>query len=256
MIPYIEEPHLVLGPISLSGFGMLVCLAVVVGFKLVVHRAPRLGIDPEVAASVLTWTLVWGFVGSHVFDVIAYSPATVLRDPLELLRIWGSMSSFGGILSGLMAAWWVMHRRGMPLDQRVAFVELVGFAFPFAWIFGRMGCAFDHHHLGVESTHWLAVAFPDGPRFDMGLLEMLYTLCIAAVFALLNRRDRTPPFFLGLFFVLYGPVRFFLDTLRVGDARYLQLNWTPGQFLSLAVTLFGGWLLWYAYRRAAATPQA
>jgi phosphatidylglycerol:prolipoprotein diacylglycerol transferase len=84
------------------------------------------------------------------------------------------------------------------------------------------------------------VRFPDGPRFDLGLLELLFTLFISALFLALDQRPRPTGFFIALFFALYGPVRFALDVLRIGDTRYF--GWTPGQYVSIAAALFGAWL--------------
>jgi phosphatidylglycerol:prolipoprotein diacylglycerol transferase len=90
------------------------------------------------------------------------------------------------------------------------------------------------------------VRFPDGPHFDLGLLELLYTIVLAALFLLLDRRPRPTGFFVGLFFTLYGPVRFALDTLRTGDERYL--GWTPGQYASVAAALLGVTLLFRVFQ--------
>jgi phosphatidylglycerol:prolipoprotein diacylglycerol transferase len=248
---------LTLGPVAISAYAVLVCIAIVVGMELVVRRAPRVGLSRESASSLVGWTIVWGFVGARVFEVVAYQPDMLREDPLEILRVWRSWSSFGGIVAGLAAAIVVMRRRGMPAGARLHFLDLVAFAFPFAWIFGRAGCALRHDHLGIRSDHWLAVAFPDGARFDLGLLELLYTLPIAALFAWLGRSERPAGFFMGLFFALYGPMRFFLDTLRTEDARYL--SWTPAQYLCVLTTLGGVALLVAALRReagAAAGPGA
>jgi phosphatidylglycerol:prolipoprotein diacylglycerol transferase len=250
VIPYVEEPTLGLGPLTLTAFGLLVCLAVWVGVEVVVRRAPRFGLDPDAARSLVVWTIVWGFVGSHVFEVLAYQPGALRREPIELLRellhVWGSMSSFGGMAGGIAAALLIMWRRGMGAGQMLRFVDLLAFAFPFAWSFGRLGCALRHDHLGVASQSWLAVAFPGGPRFDLGLLELLYTLLVAAAFAILGRRARPPGFFLGLFFSAYGPVRFLLDTLRSEDLRHL--GWTPAQYLCIASSVAGAWILARALR--------
>jgi phosphatidylglycerol:prolipoprotein diacylglycerol transferase len=254
MLPYIAIPPLELGPVTIEAFSVLVCIAVIVGFEIVVRRAPHFGLSSDAASSLVAWTIFWGFVGSHVFDVLAYEPELVLENPLELLKVWSSMSSFGGMSSSMLAAWLLMRRRKMSGRDALAFVDLVGFAFPFAWIFGRMGCALAHHHVGIASQHWLAVAFPEGARFDLGLLELLYTLPIAILFAFLARRRWPHPFFLGLFFLLYGPVRFGLDTLRAYDARYL--GWTPGQYMALLALVSGALLLTVAWRRGTDAAEA
>jgi len=246
MIPYIEQPALTIRSYTIYSFGVLVGIATVVGFEIVVRRAPKVGLDGAAAASLAVWTLIWGLVGSHVFDVVAYRPQLLTTHPLEVFKVWGSMSSVGGIMGGLLGGFLVMQWRGLPRADRVRFLDSVAFAFPFAEIFGRGGCALAHDHLGIESTHWLAVQFPSGPRFDVGLLEFLCFLVIGGVFALLDRYPRPSGFFLGLFFTLYGPARFALDTLRTGEARYF--GWTPAQYLALLATVAGVALLVAIFR--------
>ncbi len=241
MIPYIAPPSLELGPVSIPAFTLLALTAVVVGFEIVVRRAPRIGLEANEVASLVGWTILMGLLASHAIDTLAYYPERAVRDPLELLRIWNGMSSFGGMLGGVGTASFLMWRRGWSRDKRLTFIDGLAFAFPFAWIFGRLGCALAHDHLGVASSHFLAVRFPQGPRLDLGLLELLVTLPIAALFLALDRKPRRPPFFLGLFFAIYGPIRFALDALRVQDVRYL--GWTPGQYASIVVTFLAVVLL-------------
>lgn len=232
MFPYVEQPVFHVGSHPIAAFQILVCLAVIVGHEVVVRRCARLGVtDRDTASSLTAWTIFAGFVASHVFDVLAYDPRAVLADPLVLLKIWGSMSSFGGIFGGMLAAVVVARRHRLSARQVFAYVDTVAFAFPFAWIFGRMGCALAHDHLGIRTDHWLAVRFPDGPRLDLGLLELLFTIAIAGLFLLLDRRRRPVGFYLATFFTLYGPVRFLMDRLRTEDARYL--GWTPGMYASV-----------------------
>ena len=249
MFPYLEQPSLSLGNYTLYFFQVAVCTAVILGYEIVVRRGPRLGLDDEQTAGILAWVILWGFVGSHVFDTLAYYPERVLADPLELFKIWGSMSSFGGMMGGILAAGFLVRRHGWSGRQGLILIDSIGFAFPFAWIFGRLGCALAHDHMGIATDHWLGVQFPEGTRFDLGLLEFLYTVPIAGLFFVLDRKPRPAGFFLGLFLTLYGPVRFVLDTLRTGDARYL--SWTPGQYIAILATLGGAALLISALRRPA-----
>jgi len=246
MFPYLEQPSLTLGSYTLYFFQVAVCTAVIVGYEIVVRRAPKLGLDEEQTASLVAWVILFGFVGSHVFDVLAYYPERVLADPLELFKIWGSMSSFGGMMGGMLAAVVITRMRGWRVQDAWKLVDAIGFAFPFAWVFGRLGCALAHDHLGRATDHWLGVRFPEGTAFDLGLLELLYTIPVAALFAILDRKPRPTGFFLGLFLALYGPVRFAMDTLRTGDARYL--GWTPGQYVSIFALLAGATILVRALR--------
>jgi phosphatidylglycerol:prolipoprotein diacylglycerol transferase len=80
---------------------------------------------------------------------------------------------------------------------------------------------------------------------------------IAGFFHLLGRRGRRPPgFYVGLLAIVYAPVRFLFDFLRIVDVRYGGL--TPGQWGALAVMGLGVFILVRAYKKgeAEASPVA
>lgn len=237
MLPYIEHPTLDLGFYRLEAFPVLVGAAVVAEFQIVLRRAPRRGIDRETASSLAGWAIFLGLLGAHLFDLFVYYPDRFLANPLTILMPWRGISSFGGMLGGLLGLLFMMHRRGLSARDRLRFLDCLMFALPFTLALGRLGCALQHDHLGASSGHWLAVAFPDGPRFDLGALEFAYASLMCIAFLAADLRRWPDGFFVGLFFALYGPARFAMDALRVGDVRYL--GWTPGQYLALLATLLG-----------------
>lgn len=250
MLPYIEHPTLDLGFYRLQAFPVLVGAALIAQFQITLRRAPQVGIDRRTASTLLGWAIGLGIVGAHVFEMLAYQPQRLRADPLSLFRIWDGISSFGGMLGGLLGLYLVMRRKRMSPQEMLRFTDCLIFALPFTLALGRLGCGLLHDHVGISSTHWLAVAFPDGPRFDLGLLEFFYVSLIAVMFAVLGRRRWPDGFFIGLFFASYGPVRFVLDSLRVSEARYF--DWTPGQYLSLLATVVGLWTLFTVLRPRAA----
>ena len=235
MIPYLEHPTLDLGFYTIEAFRTLVLVAIIVQFEMTVRRAPRFDIPRETASALVGWAIGLGLVSAHVFDVVTYFPEKLVEDPLEIFRVWGSLSSTGGMLGGLAGLAFVARRRGLSGDDLLGFVDVVIFALPFTLAIGRLGCGLQHDHLGVPSTSPLAVAFPAGPRFDLGLLEFFWVTGIAITFLVLDRAPRRPGFWLAAFFALYAPVRFGLDFLRTGDATYAGL--TPAQYLAIGATL-------------------
>lgn len=249
MLPYIENPVLDLGFYRLEAFPVLVGAAVITEFQIVMRRGPRFGIDRETTSTLAGWAIFLGLLGAHLFDLFVYYPERFLANPLVILMPWRGISSMGGMLGGILGLLLVMQLRALSALDRLRFVDCLLFALPFTLALGRLGCALQHDHLGVSANHWLAVAFPDGPRFDLGLLEFLYVSAMGGVFLLVDRKRWPDGFFIGLFFALYGPVRFLMDALRVGDVRYL--GWTPGQYLSVLATGVGLLILVLAFRRGA-----
>ena len=247
MIPYIPHPTIEIGGYELTAFRTLVLLAVLVHFFMVVRFSDRFRVDVQQAGNLCIWAIAIGLMSAHVFDVLFYFPEQVRANPLVLLEFWGTLSSTGGMLGGILGLLIVMRVQKVPPLDVARFMDLCLFVLPFTLATGRLGCALQHDHLGAPSTHFLAVAFPDGPRWDLGLLEFLACCVISALFLALVRKPRPLGFFFGLFWLLYAPTRFGLDVLRTGDARYLGL--TPAQYLMILATLVGAFVFWKAHQR-------
>lgn len=283
MIPYVHIDVVRLGPVPLQPFGILVALGVLVGIFLAERRARALGIDALEAGSFIRWILLAGFFGGHVFDALLYHPSDVAADPWLLLRVWNGLSSFGGFLGALLGAigWkyfelrpWFRVTSGFELLRptrrakpaaMLPLIDVVLAVFPVAWTLGRAGCAVVHDHPGAHASAdaWFAVAYGPGPRerlgifelrygtlpqYDLGLLEMLFALLLACAFALTWRSRHGTGWYVVASAILYAPVRFMLDFVRLpsangGDLRYAGL--TPAQWGCCALLLFGcGFGLW------------
>jgi phosphatidylglycerol:prolipoprotein diacylglycerol transferase len=255
VIPYFEQPKLHLGPITIHAFGVLVATGILLALRLIRKRAPHVGLDPVQSERLAMRILIVSFICAHIFDRIAYFPREVLADPLSLLYIWESIGSFGGFIGATAVAILFMRGRSDGLGWR--YLDLIAYSFPLAWMFGRFGCAVAFDHPGLPTHFFLGQQFKDGVvRHNLGLYEALYTVVLVLWFHHLGKgRARGPGFFLGLLAFAYAPVRFFLDFLRIDDARYFGL--TPGQYGSVVLVVVGLLILRRADRQetAPAAPQ-
>jgi phosphatidylglycerol:prolipoprotein diacylglycerol transferase len=192
-----------------------------------------------------------------------------------LLYLWAGLSSFGGFIGALIGVvlWkfyeakpWLSLGAGFTLVRPVRraeplpilpFSDTILAVFPLAWTLGRLGCTVVHDHPGLQTSANmpLAVAYGPGPvqtygffelrfgnvpRFDLGLLEMLFALLIGCAFALTWKKRLPVGAYAAALPLIYAPVRFAMDYLRLqdaegGDLRYASL--TPAQWACLA--LFG-----------------
>jgi phosphatidylglycerol:prolipoprotein diacylglycerol transferase len=182
------------------------------------------------------WIVVWGFVGARLFE-LAYDPKPYLADPWEMLRVWhGGLSSFGGFIGATIAFLWFVRRGTLPLWKSA---DALVRALPLALGCGRIGCFLIHDHPGTLAYgigKWLAVRYPDGPRYDLGMLLGIFDFLMFGLFVWWSKKHRLADgAYLVMFLVIYAPVRFLLDFLRVVDARYWGL--TPAQYG--CVILFG-----------------
>lgn len=284
MIPYIYVPDLKLGPLTLHPFGLLVATGVIVGTWLATRRAKQRGLDLDKLNSFITWMLVAGFLGGHMLDQIFYHPQEVLKRPWSIFLLWEGLSSFGGFVGGLIGVvlWkffeavpWVRtpvltiskFRRREQTMPIMPFCDLILSVFPVAWIFGRSGCSVVHDHQGMKAPvgSLLAVAFgtPDpartvhfgpielrygnSPHFDLGLLEMMFTVVLATLLALTWRKKLATGTYIAVVALAYAPVRFAMDFLRVRDMENADPRYgsfTPAQWACIALFSFGLFMIW------------
>jgi phosphatidylglycerol---prolipoprotein diacylglyceryl transferase len=237
VIPYFEQPKLHLGPLTVHAFGALVATGILLAFRLIRKRAPGLGLDPVLAERLAMRMVIAGFICAHIFDRLAYYPSETFANPLSLLYIWQSISSFGGFIGAVIVAFLFMRQQSAAGWR---YLDLIAYAFPLAWMFGRLGCTVAYDHPGTPTSFFLGQRYSDHiVRHNLGLYEALYTAVLVLIFLHLGKKKHRPAFFVGLLPLAYAPVRFTLDFLRIEDARYFGL--TPGQYGS--VLLVGASLL-------------
>ena len=242
MIPYFEPPALHLGPFTIQVFGVLAALGVYVGARIAMRAARDDGLDRQVIGDYAVWGVVSGVVVGHLVHLFLYHPEE-LREPWRIFAVWEGLSSFGGLLGAVIAAIVFFRKRRVRLhDYSDAFA--LGLA-P-GWGIARLGCFAIHDHPGVRTDFPLAVAFPDGPRHDLGLYDAIALFAIGAVLFALRRSGNLRGRLLAVLALLYGLQRFFLDFLRgypgdvaYADARYLGL--TPAQYFCFALWGYAIW---------------
>ncbi len=238
-----------LGNLPVDPWATLVMIGFVVGLEIGRARTIRLGLDVRDYVDGAVFTVAMGFVVGHIFTVLFYFPERLQTDGIwAILRIWQGFSSTGGLIGAVLGAnlFYRVIRPG-PLGR---YLDMITYGFPFAWFFGRMGCASVHDHIGRKTDFFLGMRFPpghyaEGVRHELGLYEALYMIPVSALFWYLGRKDRPPGFFVGVFLIAYVPLRFGLDFLRntdlaTQDARYWGL--TPAQYGMTAILV--GALIW------------
>jgi phosphatidylglycerol---prolipoprotein diacylglyceryl transferase len=238
VIPYFELREVPIGGgRSVAVFGTLVAAGIFAGAWFAERRARLTGIPPgEVAGAILS-AVVPGVLVAHLVAVL---PRGVRWSPGVLLEFWNGMSSFGGLAGaflGLSVYYWRARRSWLPMADVLVQALVVG------WVFGRLGCTLVHDHVGTRSEFLLAIRFPDGPRHDLGLYELFYTVAVLVpAVVVLGRRPRAAGTSVAVLALLYVPFRFVADFLRQtdlpgADARYLGL--TVGQYGCVVLALVG-----------------
>jgi phosphatidylglycerol:prolipoprotein diacylglycerol transferase len=248
MIPFFQIETIPFWPVPLRAWGLLVTAGLVAALWYGRREARRRHLSPEAFTDFMAVITLVGLLGARVGYFLFYDFTPLLKSPLAFFKLWeGGLSLIGTVVA--VALYLACKRQDRQLLQ---LAEVAALAYPLGEAIGRLGCFVIHDHPGIPSASWLAVAYPDGPRLDHGLLLSLAAAATFALFIWLNRRRPHPaPFFLPLLAVLWGFTRFVLDFLRAydlvgADTRYAGL--TPAQYGSLALVAVGLYFLAKARR--------
>jgi len=250
LLPYVELPDLHLFGLTVHPFGVFAAIGVYLGAVLTVRGGRVYGPgDAKSLSEVFTWALVGGLLGAHLLHVLGYHPELLRsQGPLVLLKIWDGVSSMGGILGGGAGVFLYLHRHGHPIRP---YMDAVALGLAPGWTVARVGCAVVHDHPGVRSDAWFAVAFPDGPRLDMGLVDCVLLALITVLLYVLARKPRPQGVLMGVLAISYSVPRFFLDFYRATDLTFVDgrvLGLTPAQWITPVLAGVGVYLLLTAGR--------
>jgi phosphatidylglycerol:prolipoprotein diacylglycerol transferase len=246
MLPNLTIPALeIWGPIKIEPFGVMVAIGVLIGYELAKRRAEKVGLDPKIMADGLLWTVLIGFVISHWISEICYFPDRVVRNPLILLKIWTSISSFGGFFGGFFGAW--LYFKKIKKVELLPYLEAIIFGFVPAWIFGRLGCTIAFDHPGLVTDFFLGMEDAQGVvRHNLGFYEFLAAIVLTTVLYSLKNYRPFHGFHIAVVSLLYVPVRFFWDFFRTTDETYFGL--TPGQYFAFALAGLAMFLIYRGIR--------
>ncbi len=239
--PVLEVPLPGIGVLPLHGFGFLVFLGFVFGSRASIARAKRLGLDPEVINRLVGWLVVGTFVGGHVGYGLMYKPDEYFRNPIEFLKVWQGLSSFGGFVVCVPISIWFFRREKVPVWP---YLDCLAYGMALGWFFGRMGCFVAHDHPGTQTDFWLGVygiCQPGGSKsvacHDLGLYEALWSLAMFGILALMDRRAWKPGALVLALGLSYGPLRFFMDYFRPETTDPTYAGFTPGQYWAAILTI-------------------
>jgi phosphatidylglycerol:prolipoprotein diacylglycerol transferase len=240
MIPYFQILNIDLGPVVIQTWGTLVALGFIASILFCRFLLKRKKLNHEVVWDFGLAGIVAAIIFSRLFHVLFYKFSYFIEHPLEILYLWTpGYSLYGGMLGVFIGVLIVMKWRKLNFWQ---YADAIAISAPLGLFIGRIGCFLIHDHPGIETNFFLGVQYPNGTRWDLGLLQSLLGLILFVIFVAIMRKPRFYGFYSGLFLIYYGITRFALDFLRIWDGpmaetRYLSL--TPSQYFSVLVFVIG-----------------
>ncbi|MCW5889691.1 MAG: prolipoprotein diacylglyceryl transferase [bacterium] len=251
------HPHLDLGPLSVSAYGLCLGIGFVTGALAVRPFAARRGIPPRRFEDVALVTAAVAVIGSRLLYV-AQHPTAFAGDWTAILRPWssGGLVMYGGAIPAVLAAFLAFRRWGID-PWRGLDAGAPGIALGMACT--RLGCFLAGCCLGTPSDVPWAVTMPgDGvARHPAQLYAAVAGLAIFAALHALDRTPRRPGALFRAFLLLWLPVGFALDGVRAYDAAAYPIAVVPltlSQWIALALFAWAALVTRADAARRAASP--
>ena len=235
-----------IGNFPISTFGLMMAAAFLVGSWITARRMKEVGLDPDLATTLLVYVMLGGILGSKLYFAID----VWLREGypfFDLLFARAGITWYGGLLGGALAGVLACRKFGVPLR---AFSASVAPALAVSQALGRIGCFLVGDDYGkVTDVPW-AVTFPKGapPTLDPVHPTQLYEVAwLLPVAGFLWWRRKRSPFLFGEYLALNGVGRLMIETLRVNPRVLWGLTEPQIVGIALIVTGMSAWL--YFWRR-------
>jgi phosphatidylglycerol---prolipoprotein diacylglyceryl transferase len=237
-------PFIDLGLFRLPTYGLLLCVAILLGVPMAVRRMEEVGIDREFAYAYLSLTVTVALLGAKLTDWIiargSLSPNTL---------VFGGGTFLGGFLFAALACYVAAHRAKIPLLlSGDACAPSLGLGVAIV----RIGCFAASCDYGKATDLPWAVVFtrPEAERLTgvpLGvplhpsqLYESALGLVLFASLLMLARKARPQGCLIFAFVGLYSVGRFLLEFLRGDINRGFWGPFSTSQWFSfVALLVFG-----------------
>ncbi len=251
----------VIGELTITSFGAMMALAFMAGYMLIRHDLKRRGEDPEFGGDILVAALIGGILGAKIYYVLLNWELTS-QDPFGMLFSRSGLVWYGGLIGAALSVIFMSKLRKQPISL---VADVCAPALALSYGIGRIGCFLVGDDYGRPTESWVGIAFPNGlppttagslrrnfgvsipdsvPDFQVlavhptQLYETALAFLILAVLWKLRMRDKAAGWLFGVWLVLAGAERFFVEIFRAKDDRFLGV-FTLAQFISILLIGLG-----------------
>ncbi len=259
-----------LGPLQITGYGLMMMVGFLMGGWLVGRELRRRGLKEDYAGDVVVAAVIGGIVGAKLWYV-------ALTQDTGALFSRGGLVWYGGFLGGTLAV--ILNGWRLRVPTRLT-AQLVAPSLAAAYALGRVGCFLVNDDYGRPTDLAWGVKFPQGmPPSTAGNMETLFGIAVPAgidpgtvlavhptqlyevvamlaVFAVLwvwRKREAGTGWLFGAYLVFAGIERFLVEFLRAKDDRLLN-GFTVAQLTSVLLIAAGAWIISALYRKPEVDP--
>ena len=252
-----------LGFIQVRWYSILILSAFVIGYFLVINRCKKKGISTSVITDMCFYLVIVCILGARLHYCLFYVDELgnnpYFSNPLDMIKIWeGGLGIHGGIIAGLIFL--IIYTKKKKLNL-LEILDIIAPALALGQAIGRWGNFFNQEAFGrittlsnLKSLHIprfiIDGMFIEGEyREPTFLFESIGCLLIfALLISIRNIKKIKNGQIVSIYFILYGILRFFIESLRTDSLMFLNLK--MAQIISIIMILAGLFILIKPYIRS------
>lgn len=234
----------------------------------------------ELMGNMIVWAAVWGFLGAKLFDNLEHWDSFV-KDPVGGLLSFSGLTFYGGLICGGAAVLYIAKKNGIkPLHM----LDVGGPGMMLAYSVGRIGCHLSGDgdwgivNLNPKPLGWLpdwlwAYTYPNNvamegvaipgctgkfcavlplPVYPTPLYEVLICFLLFLVLWRLRTKIRMPGMMFGVYLMMNGLERFFIELIRVNTKYHVAgISFTQAELISSMLFICGLLLVSFSLRNKA-----
>lgn len=231
----------------------------------------------ELMGNMIVWAAVWGFLGAKLFDNLEHWDSFV-KDPVGGLLSFSGLTFYGGLICGGAAVLYIAKKNGIkPLHM----LDVGGPGMMLAYSVGRIGCHLSGDgdwgivNLNPKPLGWLpdwlwAYTYPNNvamegvaipgctgkfcavlplPVYPTPLYEVLICFLLFLVLWRLRTKIRIPGMMFGIYLMMNGLERFFIELIRVNTKYHVAgISFTQAELISSMLFICGLLLVSFSLR--------
>ena len=246
-----------IGHFSIKWYSVIILFAFIVGYFISSRLRKKEEIPNTFFTDFIFYLVPVVIIGARVYYCI-FSYKYYINNPLDVFKIWqGGLAIHGGIISGIIFLLYYCKKKSV---DSLKLMDALAPALIIGQSIGRWGNFFNQVAFGsiVDRSFLSSIHIPnfiiDGmyinyryhhPTF---LYESIFCLIgfiiIMLFYKFLKRKDGQ---IVGLYFIIYGIIRFFIESLRTDSLMFFNLK--AAQIISVIMIVIGIYLFIRSYMK-------
>ena len=245
-----------IGSFEIRWYSILILTAFIVAYFIIRKRCKKENIDVTLVSDLCCYLIIVAILGARIYYCL-FNLDYYIMDPLSILKIWeGGLAIHGGVIAGIIFCYFYTKKKNLDL---IKILDIIAPALVLGQAIGRWGNFFNSEAYGPVTTlntlkglhipkFIIDGMYIDGayhhPTFFYESLGCLIIFLILMIFRNKMKKGQIS----GTYFVLYGIIRFLIESLRQ-DSLMLG-NLKVAQIISVIAIIAGLYLFIKPYLRS------